>query len=149
MELNTPNIEYTAIKIADKDILLASSSCRASFKPPFNRLDIKMRPKNTSISYYEVRITKADEVADIGSGKLAFWAANIPANADYQFSIDINSTNFAYGDGTYRLSFYAKSALDGSWDVSYLYFTFDNIQFRLSDGAEFAVLTTRDVPTDN
>ena len=70
MELNTPNVEYISLKIAGKDILL-SSSCRASFKSPFNKIDVKLKPKNASISYYEVRITKADEVADIGVGTLA------------------------------------------------------------------------------
>lgn len=148
MELNTPNVEYSSIKIAGTDILL-SSSCRASFKSPFNRLDVTIKPKNTSISYYEVRVTKADEVADIGVGTLASWSANIPASAEYQFSIDINDKNFAYGDGAYRISFYAKSALDGSWDVSYLFFTLDQAYFTLSDGSIFAVLTTQDVPSDS
>ena len=148
MELNTPNVEYISLKIAGKDILL-SSSCRASFKSPFNRIDVKLKPKNASISYYEVRITKADEVADIGVGTLASWSANIPANSEYQYSIDINKTNFAHGDGAYRISFYAKSAVDGSWDVSYLFFTLDQTYFTLSDGSIFAVLTDEDVPSGN
>ena len=148
MELNTPNIEYISIKIAGKDILL-SSACRASFKSPFNKLDLTIKPKDTSISYYEVRITKADEVADIGVGTLASWSSNLPANTEYQFSIDINSKNFAYGDDAYRLSFYAKSALDGSWDVSYLFFTLDQTYFTLADDSVFAVLTDRAVPVEN
>jgi hypothetical protein len=148
MELSTPNVEYTALKIAGKDILL-SSSCRASFKSPFNRIDVTLKPKNASISYYEVRITSADDVADIGVGTLASWSANIPANTEYQFSIDINETNFTHGDGAYRISFYAKSALDGSWDVSYLFFTIDQSYFTLSDGSIFAVLTDRDAPSVN
>ena len=148
MELNTPNVEYISLKIASKDILL-SSSCRASFKPPFNKIDVALRPKNSSISYYEVRITRADEDADIGVGTLASWSANIPANEEYQFSIDINKTNFTHGDGAYRISFYAKSAIDGSWDVSYLFFTLDQTYFTLSDGSIFAVLTDRDAPERN
>jgi hypothetical protein len=39
--------------------------------------------------------------------------------------------------------------VDGSWDVSYLYFTFDDMQFMLSDGSEFAVLTDIAAPTDH
>lgn len=148
MELSTPNIEYISLKIANKDIML-SSSCRASFQSPFNRIDVTMKPKNASISYYEVRITRADEVSDIGVGTLASWSANIPTNTEYQFSIDINSKNFAYGDGAYRISFYAKSAIDGSWDVSYLFFTLDQAYFTLSDGSIFAVLTDRDAPLEN
>lgn len=153
MELNTPNVEYLSIKIAGKDILLASS-CKASFKPPFNRIDVQIQPKNTALSYYEVRITKADAEADIGIGVLPkdpdgikCWCANIPQNKPYQFSIAINEENFIHGDGAYRISFYAKSALDGSWDVSYLFFTLDQTYFTLSDGSVFAVLTDRDAPS--
>ena len=62
--------------------------------------------------------------------------------------IAINNTNFAYGDGAYRISFYAKNAIDGSWDVSYLFFTLDQMNFTLSDGSSFAVLTDRAAPTD-
>lgn len=148
MEHATPIVDYLSIKIANTDILL-STTCRASFKPPYNKIEVQIKPTATSLSYYEVRVTKADEVADIGVGKLAYWDANISANAVKTFSIEINSTNFSYGDTTYRLSFYAKSAIDGSWDVSYLYFTFDDIQFILSDESEFAVLTDREAPTDH
>lgn len=145
MEYSTPNVEYISIKIANTDILL-SSSCRASFKAPYNKVDIQMKPTTASLSYYEVRVTKADEVADIGVGTLVYWDANVSANAIKQFSIDINSANFSKGDGAYRISFYAKSAIDGSWDVSYLFFTLDDIQFTLADGSSFAVLTTQDAP---
>lgn len=148
MEHATPMVDYLSIKIANTDILL-SSTCRASFKPPYNKIEVQLKPTTASLSYYEVRVTQADEVADIGVGKLAYWDANISANEIKIFSIDINDTNFSHGDTTYRLSFYAKNAVDGSWDVSYLYFTFDDIQFTLSDGCEFAVLTDRDVPTDH
>ena len=147
MELTTPNVEYSSLSIAGKEILL-SSSCRASFKPPFNRIDVTIKPKNTSLSYYEVRITKADEDWDIGVGKLAYWEANVSSNIAHQYSIDINSVNFAHGDGAYRISFYAKSATDGSWDVSYLFFTLDQTYFTLSDGSIFSVLTDEEAPTE-
>jgi hypothetical protein len=71
MEYSTPNVEYISIKIANKDILL-SSSCRASFKAPYNKIDIQMKPTTASLSYYEVRVTQANEVADIGVGKLVY-----------------------------------------------------------------------------
>jgi hypothetical protein len=61
----------------------------------------------------------------------------------------VNSTNFAHGNTTYRVGMYARSASDGSWDVSYLFFTVGNGQFTLSDGSGFAVLTTRDTPNHN
>lgn len=148
MEYVTPIVDYLSIKIANTDILL-SSTCRASFKPPYNKIDVQIKPMSTSLSYYEVRITQADEVADIGVGTLAYWDANIRADEIKTFSIDINTTNFNHGDTTYRISFYAKSAIDGSWDVSYLYFTVEDFQFILSDGNEFTVLTTKDIPTDH
>ena len=154
MELTTPNVEYSSLSIAGKEILL-SSSCRASFKPPFNRIDVTIKPKNTSLSYYEVRITKADEDWDIGIGVLPkdpdgieCWCASIPQNKHYQFSIAINEENFIHGDGAYRISFYAKSATDGSWDVSYLFFTLDQTYFTLSDGSIFSVLTDEEAPTE-
>ena len=148
MEHATPIVDYLSIKIANTDILL-SSVCKASFKPPYNKIDVQIKPTTTSLSYYEVRVTQADEVADIGVGALAYWDANIRADEVKTFSINIDTTNFSYGDTTYRISFYAKSAIDGSWDVSYLYFTVEDLQFTLSDGSGFAVLTTRDIPTDN
>ena len=147
MELTTPVVEYISIKIADTDILL-SSRCRASFESPYNKIDVTIKPTKSSLSYYEVRITKADEDWDIGKGKLAYWDANVPGDIETTFSIDINNKNFAQGDGAYRISFYAKSSLDGSWDVSYLYFTLDNLQFILSDGSTFSVLTDREAPED-
>lgn len=148
MELSTPVVEYVSIKIADTNILL-SSSCRASFKPPYNRIDVTIKPKQYSLSYYEVRITKADEDWDIGKGTLAHWDANVPGDVETKFSIDINNKNFNQGDGAYRISFYAKNSLDGSWDISYLFFTLDNLQFILSDGSAFSVLTDEEAPTDN
>lgn len=148
MEHITPNVEYLSIKIADRDILL-SSCCRASYESPYNKIDVQIQPTNASLSYYEVRVTKADEAFDIGVGTLAYWDANIAANQIKTFSIDINKDNFPEGNITYRISFYAKSAIDGSWDVSYLFFSSDGLQFVLSDGSSFAVLTDRDAPTDH
>lgn len=148
MEHTTPIVDYLSIKIAETDILL-SSTCKASFKSPYNKINIQLKPTTASLSYYEVRITQADEVADIGVGTLAYWATNISANTVTTFSIDINAKNFSHGDNTYRISLYAKSAIDGSWDVSYLYFTLEDTQFMLADGVEFAVLTTQEIPTVN
>lgn len=148
MEHITPNVEYLSIKIADRDVLL-SSCCHASYESPYNKIDVQIQPTNASLSYYEVRVTKADEAFDIGVGTLAYWDANIAANQIKTFSIDINKDNFPEGNITYRISFYAKSAIDGSWDVSYLFFSSDGLQFVLSDGRSFAVLTDRDAPTDH
>lgn len=151
MALITPLISYDSIKVADVDILL-SSLTRVSFNSPYNRIDIKFTPRNGSIEYYEVRITREADTWDIGTGTLVYWDTNIAGNAQQSFSINVNSTNFSSGDGVYRVGLYAKSASDGSWDVSYLFFTIGANgyeQFTLSDGSGFAVLTTRDAPNNN
>ena len=145
MALTTPLLRYDSIKIATIDIAL-SSTTKVSFKSPYNKIDIKFTPTNGSIEYYEVRINQETDTWDIGSGVLAYWSTNIAGNVQHSFSIDVNSTNFAYGNTTYRVGMYARSASDGSWDVSYLFFTVGNGQFTLSDGSRFAVLTTRDTP---
>jgi hypothetical protein len=148
MGLVTPIVEYNSITIDGQDILL-SSSCRASFKSPYNKIEIKMTPTASSLSYYEVRVTSAAEDYDIGVGQLAYWDSNISAAVEKKFTIDITPTIFTHGDGTYRISLYAKSAIDGSWDVSYLFFTVDNLPFILADGKTFSVLTTREAPLDH
>lgn len=146
MALITPLIRYDSIKIANADIML-SSTTKVSFKAPYNRVDVKFTPTNGSIEYYEVRINQETDTWDIGSGTLVYWSTNIAGNTQHSFSIDVNSTNFAYGNTTYRVGLYAKSASDGSWDVSYLFFTVSDGYFTLSDGSGFAVLTTRDAPS--
>lgn len=146
MNHTPPIVDYLSIKIADVDILLAST-CKASFNSPYNKIEVRLKPTTTSLSYYEVRVTQADEVADIGVGTLAYWATNISANDITTFSIDINAKNFSHGDNKYRISLYAKSAIDGSWDISYLVFTLTDTQVLLKDGSALGVLTTQEIPT--
>ncbi len=145
MSLITPLVSYDTIRINGKDISL-SSSCRASFIAPYNKINIEMAPTNCSLSYFEVRVTGLDAEYDIGVGAKAYWTTNIAANAKHTFTIDINSENFTLGDGAYRISLYARSALDGSWDVTYLFFTVSGEQFILADGLEFGVITTKEAP---
>ena len=148
MPKTTPNILYKSIKIADTDILL-SGSCKASFTSPYNQIKVKLVSQGQSLDCFEVRITKANEDWDIGKGVLALYVTNIEANKETDLSIDINETTFSHGNIAYRVSFYAKGALDGSWDVSYLLFTFDNLQFITADGDNFTVLTDRDDPNSS
>jgi hypothetical protein len=146
MSLVTPLVSYDAIKINGVDISL-SSKCRASFIAPYNKINIEMTPTNCSLSYFEVRVTESEESYDIGVGANAYWTTNIAANSTHTFTIEINSTNFSLGDGDYRISLYAKSALDDSWDVTYLFFTVGGEEFTLADGSSFEVLTQRAVPS--
>lgn len=148
MSLVTPLVSYDSIKIHDTDILL-SSECRASFTSPYNKISITMTPTNCSLSFYEVRVTGLEEEYDIGVGTQAYWNTNIAANTPLQFAIDINAKTFTLGDGTYRISLYARSALDNSWDVTYLFFTIGGEEFTLADGSSFEVLTTRTNPNTN
>lgn len=146
MSLVTPLVNYESIKIHNTDILL-SSECRASFTSPYNKISITMTPTNCSLSFYEVRVTGSEEEYDIGKGSRAYWSTNIAANVSYTFTIDIAPENFTLGDGTYRISLYAKSALDDSWDVTYLFFTVGGEEFTLADGSSFEVLTQRAIPS--
>lgn len=141
----TPVIEYKKIQVNNKDIAL-SGSAKVSFTAPYNKINIIIHPL-TEISYYEVRVTEVSEDYDIGVGECAYWTTAVPLNTDTSFIININNKIFNKGDGTYRISLYAKSAIDGSWDVSYILFTIDGEQFVPSDADTFEVLTTKDVPT--
>ena len=58
--LTTPQVEYKSIKINNVDIIL-SESARASFVSPCNKIDVVINPTNCSLSYYEVRITRATD----------------------------------------------------------------------------------------
>jgi len=113
MALVTPLISYDSIMIAGADITLGET-VTASFNPPYNRIDVKFTPTNGEIEYYEARITPESAVWDIGCGQLAYWDTNVAGNRQHSFSIAVNSTNFSHGDGVYRVSFHARSAIDGS-----------------------------------
>lgn len=144
---STPIVIYKSIKVASNDIALSGKG-KVSFIAPYNKVDIIMYPTNCSLSYYEVRITKEDENFDIGVGQLAYYATNIPNQNDYSYSISVNSTNFSKGDGVYRLGLYAKSSIDESWDVTYLFFTVSGSKFVPSDADGFTVLTTQAAPNN-
>jgi hypothetical protein len=81
-------------------------------------------------------------------GSLAYSASPVAADAPHSFSINVNSTTFSKGMGSYRVSLYAKSAIDGVWDVTCLLFTLnDGCYLQLSDGSILGVGTDRDIPS--
>lgn len=151
MSLNTTLVEYKSIKIEDQELLLEDGTIneggRISFNSPFNTIKITMQPTSSSLSYFEIRITNAADSYDIGVGvrPAGCYSYNVSANKEHTFVIDVNETNFIHGNGEYRLSLYAKSALDGKWDVIYLVFALDGY-IQLSDGSILGVLTDRDAP---
>ena len=111
-KVRTPVVDYKSIKINDKSIGL-STVAKASFVEPYNKIIIKFTP-DISLSQFLIRITQKDEDYDIDLGKKAFWLTSLSGNTDYDATIDVNETNFAKGDDTYRIGLYAQSMLDHS-----------------------------------
>lgn len=71
MLLESPLVTYK-ISINGNSIELNTSSCRASFSPPYNKIDVSMTPTNCSLRYQEVRVTRAEDPYDIEVGSLAY-----------------------------------------------------------------------------
>ena len=153
MLLETRLLQYNSVQINGIDV---ETNSKASYQSPFNKIDVEMTPTTGSLSYYEVRVTSVDDPYDIGVGALpkqdtgndAFWIG-LAGNKSHKFSIMIQPESFVLEAGqtskTFRLSFYAKSAIDGSWDMTYFVFTLDNESLILSDGSFLKVLTTQEV----
>jgi hypothetical protein len=150
MKFNTPLLEYTSIQLNGTEVELnGTARARVSFSSPYNKIDITFKPTNTSLSYYEARVTEDGEPYGIGVGNRAYTATSIPLNASHTFSLNITPDVFDKGDSVYRISLYAKSALDGSWDTVHLFITFDNARFILAnDNGPLGVLTTQDIPSN-
>lgn len=72
MLLDSPLVNYNSISINGTPITMGASSCRASFNPPFNKIDVSITPTNCSLSHYEVRVTRAEDPYDIEVGSLAY-----------------------------------------------------------------------------
>lgn len=145
-----PNLDYKSITltyVSDTthtiDVGL-SGTCRATIGT-HNYFTISFIP-NVSLTYYEVRITKASDDYDIGVGTRAYSAENLPANKAHTFNIALNADNFSAGATSYRISLYAKNQRDYSWDVSYLFFTTDGLQFIVQTDEAFESLTAVDKP---
>jgi hypothetical protein len=147
MRLETPLIEYTSIKLNGTEVEL-NGIARVSFSSPYNKIDITFQPTNTSLSYYEVRVTEDSESYDIGIGNRAYATTSIPLNTPHTFSLNVTPDIFDKGDSVYRISLYAKSALDGSWDIAYLFITLNDGYFQLADGSLFNVVAINDIPSN-
>lgn len=147
MKFETPLISYDSIELNGQEVEL-DGTYKVSFSSPYNKIDITFSPLNTSLTYYEVRVTLEDDPYDIEVGSLAYANASIPQNKAHNFSINITPEIFNKGDGVYRISLYAKSATDGSWDITYLFFTLDGY-LQLADGLTFSVVTTKDAPSSS
>ena len=138
-----------------------NNSCKVSYTSPFNKIDIEGTPIEGSLGRYEVRVTGIDDPYDIGVGiipkcrynnikQAAYWAS-LPGNKAHSFSILVEPETFVLEadqtSKTFRLSFYARSAIDGSWDMTYFLFTVDGLSLGVETGDEdtfIKVLTKRD-----
>ena len=132
--VTAPIMEYN-ISINNQSITVNSENpIRASFNPPFNIISGTYKSTNISLSRFEIRITAADADFDIDLGTRPYYAtANISANSVHEFSFEINEENFNLGNITYRISLYARSALDGTWDVTNVLFDLNGLQLDPSD----------------
>ena len=113
--VTAPIMEYE-LSINGQNIIVNNTEpIRASFNPPYNRISGTYKSTNISLSRFEIRITAADDDFDIDLGTRPYYvAANISANSVHEFSFEINEENFNLGNINYRISLYARSALDGT-----------------------------------
>lgn len=147
MLFETSLVKYESIKLNNTEITL-DGNYRVSFNPPYNKVDITFTLLETSLSYYEARVTADADSHGIGIGNLAFTPeTNLALNRTHTVSINVTPEVFNKGPGVYRVSLYAKSALDGTWDVTYLLLTIDDFCLQLSDGAILGVGTAEAIPS--
>lgn len=110
----SPNIRYLSPDLGE--------TFHASYNAGYNSIEVRFI-SDLSLNYYEARVTKEGEDYDVGVGALAFehigsWAAN----TEHSYTITVDNTLFP-NPGTYRISLYAREALENTWDVTYLFIT--------------------------
>ena len=113
--VTAPIMEYDISINGNSIIVNNADPIRASFNPPYNVISGTYKSTNISLSRFEIRITAADADFDVDLGTRPYYvASNISANSVHEFSFEINEENFNLGNVTYRISLYARSALDGT-----------------------------------
>ncbi len=153
MPFETSLVRYDSIELNNTEVAL-DGAYKVSFSPPYNKINLTFSLVESSLSYYEVRVTREADPYDIGVGTLArtpsgeaIALSNLALNKSHTITIAICPETFNSGDGDYRVSLYAKSALDGMWDVTYLLFTLkDSCYLQTSDGSILGVGTSQDIP---
>lgn len=132
--VTAPIMEYNLSINGQSIIVNDTSSIRASFNPPYNVISGTFKSTNISLSRFEVRVTAADADYDIDLGTRPYYiVSNISANSVHKFSFEINKENFNLGNINYRISLYARSALDGTWDVTNILFDLNDLLLVPSD----------------
>ena len=143
---NPPELTYKALTVNGTNYI-SSNSLKVSFTPPYNKVFITFRP-NVLLNRFIVNATFENEPYDIDVGKRLVAApggsvTSISENKDTTVSFTVDAENFSKGDGLYRIGMYAQSALDYSWDVSYILLTVTGDVFLPSDATSFDGLTTK------
>lgn len=133
----TPNIVYFEPAI--------ESEVRCSYISGNNTIKVRFQ-SDISLNYYEVRVTKVTEEYDIGLGTCPYRNTDgFAANTEHTFIIPVTPEYFPEM-GTYRVSLYAREALENTWDVTYLFITADLKIFQpvgQEEGEGMEVLTKR------
>ena len=110
----TPNIVYYKPQIG--------TEVHCSYISGYNTVVVEFQ-SDISLNYYEVRVTKEFEEYDIGIGACPYRNTNgFAANTKHTFTIPV-TPEFFPESGTYRVSLYAREALENTWDVTYLFIT--------------------------
>jgi len=127
---------------------MPTDKLRFSFVNPYNQLNVTYVP-NTSLQYYEVRVTNVGAEYGIGKGSRLYYAGpNIANGSNNQFTLTFtNATTEFQTDGDKLLGFYAKSSdTDGYWDVTYLLISSDDYILAPNDYDGIEVLTDEPIP---
>ena len=160
MILESSLVKFNSIKVNGKEI---DQVGRVSYNYPFNEIKFEMAVKNTSLNYFEVRVTNWEDEYDIEVGELVYYSPGFPASSTQTFTIKIDPDKYPIFRitgpeskiKTFRVGLYARSAVDNSWDVAYFVFTTNNEQLFITEldsngntkTIPLCVLTKRDIPT--
>ena len=87
---------------------------------------------------FEARATLVGEPFGVGIGLLVGAFSTTPAGVERVF--EIYDTELTKGDGEYRISLFAQSAADGTWNDNHHFWTSDGEPFYTSDGRPFLVV---------
>jgi len=127
---------------------MPTTKLRFSCTSPYNVLNVSYTP-DSSLIYYEVRVTKAGQDYGIGKGtRLYYSGPNIANNSNNSFTLTITKSVPEFStDGDCLLGFYAKSSdSEGLWDVTYLLISSDDYILAPNDYDGIEVLTDEPIP---
>jgi hypothetical protein len=137
------NIKVANLKFNTVGDIAIGTTCRVSYNC---KIIITLTPKNCGLDQFDIRATASADPWDLDRGILLSRRTNLQQSISYSCEFLINKENFPDA-GEYRIGLYARNALDGSWDVTYLFVTLNDGYFQLADGI-LGVVTNRDIPSN-